>query len=601
MTLERQVAAVPGRTTSRFHHVSASDFAELTSGGGTAAAVDRLAVSERSARFVVLYGLLRELLDRDVDAGPLPPADRARQLLAEVERADPQAADSALMYPLTGIWAAHLFRRLRGVVSDPAPLWLDLGYLHAIAAAAAIWAGIDFAIDIPVRHGLAVLPGTGYADFAGLDSVTARVETRAGRTTVSAEDRQVTIAPAGPGWRAATVCVAETAGARLEFVLDDFNPYRDLRGYSAPGPLSTEDVARWRADVAEAWEILVKQDQERAESVAAALKVLVPMPAGKRYRPLSASCDEAFAAVVASLPDDAEQLAATFIHETQHVRLGALLHLAHFVTEDPGPRLYAPWRDDPRPLPGLIQGTYAFTGLVAFFRGRGNPVARYEFALWRLQLHRVLSTLADHPALTPLGRRLVANLSQPVRQWMDEFVDPEIRSLAEAAADDHYSQWRCHHLPAASATVETMTAAWLARAPRPTISATPDPVPVVDRGVGRLDSRAVLARVRLREPQSFRALQAEPATGADQVPGVIEGDVHFVDGDHKTALDLYDRHLSAHPGDPRGWVGLGLSMAALGETPTTLLSRPELVRAVALRLAALGETVAALSLAYWFG
>ncbi|MBL7254241.1 HEXXH motif domain-containing protein [Paractinoplanes lichenicola] len=600
MTLERQVATVPGRTSTRLHRVTASDFEELTHGRGTAATVQRLAVTERSARMVVLYGLLHTLFNEGHDAGPLASPESAWQLLTAAEKADPVAAEQVLMYPLSGIWAAHLYRRLRKIVPEDAPLWLDIGYLHAMAATGAIRAGIDFSMDIPVRDGVAVLPGLGYATFAGLDAVPAHVEAVAGTVTVTVGDQRVLVAPGETGWHPAVLCVAETAGTRLEFVLDDVHPYRNLRNYSAAEPLSAEDVSAWRSLTVDAWAVLVEQDRTAAESVAASLALVAPIPKAKRHRPLSASCDEAFAAVVASMPEDAEQLASTMVHETQHVRLGAALHLFRFVEEKTGSRVYAPWRDDPRPLAGLIQGIYAFIGITGFFRGRDHAVARYEFALWRYQLHRVLAGIDGHPGLTPLGRQLVRNLAQPVEQWMTEPVEPAIRARAEAAAADHYGQWRCHHLPVPPEAVDDLAEAWRAGLPCVIPPEFPDREPVVDREVGRLDSRAVLARVRLGRPQEFEDIRAVPADVAEHVPGALAGDVHLVAGEYDEARTFYEAYLDENPGDARAWLGLGLSMAALGEEPAFLLGRPEVVRAVALRIAARGEGASARSLVRWF-
>lgn len=582
------------------HRVPAVDLAELTHGRGTAEAVRRLAASERSARMIVLYGLLHALADGGVDSGPLAPAARAWRLITEAESADRAAAEQSLMYPLTGIWAAHVFRRLRGVVTDPTPLWIDLGYLHALAAAAAIRARLDFTVDIPVRGGLAVLPGLGYATFPDVDTEPARVESRGGVVTVTNGDRRVVAAPGAPGWHPAAVCVAEAHGARLEVILDDFDPYRNLQGYSAAPQLDPDDVEQWRTFIAGAWAILVEQDRPAAESVAATLTVLVPIPKGRPLRPLSASCDEAFAAVLASMPDDEEQLASTLVHETQHVRLGAVLHLFRFVADQPAPRLYAPWRDDPRPLSGLLQGMYAFIGVTDFYRGRRHPVAAFEVALWRHQLHRVLTGLCGHPALAPMGRQLVDNLAETVGRWMSEPIDPRLRSLGEAAAADHFGQWRCYHLPVPDDVVDGLATAWLAGRSCPAVPETADPDPVVDRGVGRLDSRAILTRIRLGDPDRFARLRTMQAEVDRVVPGTIDADLYYVAEEHKEARDRYERHLAVNPGDPRGWLGLGLTLAALGEAPKMLLARPELVRAVALRIAERGEVASARALVRWF-
>ena len=58
--------------------------------------------------------------------------------------------------------------------------------------------------------------------------------------------------------------------------------------------------------------------------------------------------------------------AETLVHETQHLKLCALLDLVTLARPDDGRRYYAPWRPDPRPAGGLLQGAYAFLGVSGF-------------------------------------------------------------------------------------------------------------------------------------------------------------------------------------------------------------------------------------------
>jgi HEXXH motif-containing protein len=46
------------------------------------------------------------------------------------------------------------------------------------------------------------------------------------------------------------------------------------------------------------------------------------------------------------------------VHEVQHLKLAALLDIVTLTMPGEHDRYYAPWRDDPRPLSGLLQGTY---------------------------------------------------------------------------------------------------------------------------------------------------------------------------------------------------------------------------------------------------
>lgn len=53
-------------------------------------------------------------------------------------------------------------------------------------------------------------------------------------------------------------------------------------------------------------------------------------------------------------------------HEVQHVKLGALLDLVELIKPDDGSRCYVPWRLDPQPTDGLLQGDSAYLDVSGF-------------------------------------------------------------------------------------------------------------------------------------------------------------------------------------------------------------------------------------------
>jgi HEXXH motif-containing protein len=571
---------LPAERSPHPHHVVAPEvFAALTSGNSDAAAVRRFAETERSWRLAGLHQVLTSF--GGMNHHPLPPVDRAWELFVRAEAHDDVATTDVLMYPQAGIWISHVLRRLDGVTVERWPLWMDVGYLHLLGAAAAIRAGADFEITVPVRDGTVVLPTLGSAKVTGAE--TAEVRRAGDEVTISARGRTVRLSADDPHWRPAPLCFAESDGLRIEFLIDDVDPYRDLRGYSAPDPLDREDLDRWQHLLTEAWPLLVRQDRGRAESVAASLITVIPLPAAKQWRPLSASCDEAFAAIMASMPDSAEQLAATLVHETQHVKLGALLHLMIFVDGLDGPPVYAPWRDDPRPLSGTLQGIYAFVGITDFWRHRATPLAEYEFALWRIQLTRVLGDLRADPRLTDAGRDLLANLYATVVGWTGVEVAADILRQAAWAAADHHGQWRAFHLAPPAEWVEQAASAWTAGEKCPALPAVPAD-PVTDTSARWLDGRAVLARIRLTDGDQFTILAKAPGEIAAQVPGTLPADLPLVAGDARAARHGYLQLLAADATHPRALVGLGLAAEALGEPSAVLLKRPEAIRALAGRI-----------------
>ncbi|MFE2585718.1 HEXXH motif domain-containing protein [Streptomyces sp. NPDC059378] len=560
------------------HILPATVFDELLSGAGNADAVDSLRAGERSWRLLAIRAVL-DAAAAAAPTGPLPPPSDAWRLLVRAAAADAAAAEQVLAYPSTGTWAAHTLRRLRGSTADDVPLWVHTGHLHALAASAAILAGLDFRTQVPVWHGWAVLPRLGAMQLdpgstashiaqAHHDSAewsTAEVCTEA-KGPVTVAGRPVS----GPGWHSLT----ELAADGCTLVLDDLDPYRTLRTPLAPEPW--RDVDDWRELFAGAWDVLRETDLEEAQAIGRGLAVVVPRPRAEQYRPHSASSGDAFGAALTSVPDDAEQFASTLVHEFQHNKLSAFMHLFDLHEDTGEQRHYAPWRDDPRPLGGLLQGVYAFHGVTRFWRRREHPLARFEFALWRAQTAHALNSIAHSPQLTSVGRRLVAELTATLQPWLTEPVDARPLAAAELAAADHRATWRAYHLRPDPGTVQAHAEALAHEAPPP--RDTPASILVPGHPERGLDTRAVLLRHLLTTPENVHRFDKDPEALAE---GARFEDVALVTGRTDEALDAFRSRITRSGGDPESWTGLALAARATGDPAgETLLAAPELAMAL---------------------
>ena len=105
---------------------------------------------------------------------------------------------------------------------------------------------------------------------------------------------------------------------------------------------------------------------------------------------VSATSPAAYGAIATSWPPDQVTLAETLVHEFQHVKLCGLLDMVPLAASGEQ-RVYAPWRQDPRPAGGLLQGVYAHLGIVRFWQAQqhaeadpdGLLRAQVHFARWR--------------------------------------------------------------------------------------------------------------------------------------------------------------------------------------------------------------------------
>lgn len=572
------------------HHVPAEDLTVLARGDGGPGTLDWLLAAERSRRLMLLRALFDALRRDGPSAGPLVSVGPAWELLKRAEGRAPDIVDAVVTYPPTGTWLALVLRRLRGTASDDTPLWVVLGHLNALAAAAGIRAGLDFDVSVPAPHGrvplptlgCAVLPGTKHEPWAA-----ARVRMAGGRVSVEGS-RGAALLPRrpeqdAPGWQALRRISVGPAGRRLELVLEDLDPYRTYPRHAEPFRLSADALSRWRHLLARAWTVLLRDEPQTAEALRGGLTSLTPTPPSQRLRPHSMTVGDAFGGIVASEPDDAVQLAVTLVHEFQHTKMSGLFNLAPLCARDTEafPALfYAPWRDDPRPLAGLLQGIYAFAGVTRFWRAHrqaGDPdttaLAHFEFALWRRQVWRTLLSVHRNERLTPLGLRFLELLRQRCSEWLDEPVPAESSALAELAAADHRARWRVHHLRPAAPAVDAAVRAWLDGAARPpaglaaALAADPELVP--DPAARWLDSVATLARRAFGDRETALAmLRDDPEKAAAHVTGAVPGDAFLAVGDLAGAETAYLAQLAADPSRTAAWAGLSCTLTTAGSDRT---------------------------------
>ncbi|WP_436533745.1 HEXXH motif domain-containing protein [Actinoplanes sp. HUAS TT8] len=395
------------------HSLDARMFDQLATGGGGPAAIGALYEAQVSKHLL----LIRYLLEQFPDGGAA-----LAGLLEQARTAAPEKFRRIIGDPLVGGWTAIASRAAtQGVLADA-----DRDHLAAIAVVAAAAAGLDATLDVPVHGGLAVLPGLGAIE-AG-DAAT------------------VTVSAAGLG-AIEKLPIRMLAGPGIRLALDDVHPYR--HGYHVPplNRLPDADVAVWQESFGQAWALLAEHLPDRAEEMVAGLRTLVPLAQIDALSARSATLRHAFGVFGLTLPPTPHDFAVTLVHEFQHSKLSALLDLAVLTDPDDDRRYFAPWRTDPRPLAGLMQGVYAFVGVADTWRALQTTVevATARFAEARLQVDRGLRAIEESGALTRDGERFAAGL----RQSADRMLALPVPDAADRAARDRlakiHAAWREHN------------------------------------------------------------------------------------------------------------------------------------------------------------
>jgi HEXXH motif-containing protein len=265
-----------------------------------------------------------------------------------------------------------------------------------------------------------------------------------GQVDVPADPHQV-----APGWQA----LRHLRAGSFEVLLDDLDPFRMPATSDVAPRLGAADLDRWDAAFRDAWSLLTLHHPEVAAEVVGAIRVIVPLIVPPRGQ-VGSSSAENFGAIALSESPDPRAFAVTLAHEVQHLKLSALLDIVSLTRPDEERRFYAPWRDDPRPASGLLQGAYAYLGVSGFWRrqrdldhGAARIRAHAEFARWREAAASVVETLRSSGLLTPAGLEFVEGMARTLSPWQHEPVPAQALALARREAEQHLADWRTANGP----------------------------------------------------------------------------------------------------------------------------------------------------------
>ena len=333
-------------------------------------------------------------------------------------------------------------------------------------------------------------------------------------------DRRYLVPDDGSGgpvrqWSGTPLIRAVADGLAWHVLLETDDSYLDRYTLPMSTGLPPEDVRRWRRRVQAAWEVLVRNHRWAAEPLPDVVSVIVPLTPHCETDLVSVTTPAAFGAIATSWPPDPVTMAETLVHEVQHVKLCGLLDMVPLVTSG-GEKVYAPWRQDPRPAGGLLQGVYAHLGIARFWAAQRHAEtdpddllrAQVHFARWRSMIDQAARALLRTGCLTPAGVWFVELLRAQGQQLEAEPLPGEARDIAAQVALDHWLTWQVRHLVIDPAGVASLAAARRRGEPARDQAR---PGTRIEADVRKVDAsiRSRLLTMRYLAPARYRELYAE--------------------------------------------------------------------------------------------
>ncbi|RSM72733.1 hypothetical protein DMB66_04975 [Actinoplanes sp. ATCC 53533] len=421
-------------TPVRRHRLSSAQLTEIVWGRPGPEVIRALYAADVSRhRLLAAHALRRH-------AGPAENVVTALAVLDEAQRRDPAGTADVLRTGWLGTWAANLLD-MPGRGAEAA------NRLGALAAVTALRAGLEADLMVGATAGQLHLPGLGTLSTALPDGSTVALRVRDGLAVQLAEGPLQLPAPAIHG-RWSPIRTLNVAGFQL--MIDDQDPYRDCFSMPLGAPLSDEEFGRWRRVIGEACALLAGFAPAVAEQMRLGVRVVVPLAPTPHGAEASVSCSDALGVIATTTPVDSMTFAVTLVHEWSHSVLNGLLGFVglHHL-EQPG-FYFAPWRPDPRPLSGILHGTFAFLAVAETWQAlraadSGGKRAEFEFALRRRQLAEVMAYLPAAAGLSPQGRRFVAILKRRCAALFETPVRREADDDAVAAVAAQKAIWIRRH------------------------------------------------------------------------------------------------------------------------------------------------------------
>jgi len=218
--------------------------------------------------------------------------------------------------------------------------------------------------------------------------------------------------------------------------------------------LTPTSTIKWLSSLEEAWFWIDSCSSLLASEILMGVQSLVPVHSHAIDVHRSQTFREIPGLLILSWMSDTSVIVEALVHEYHHHKLNALLNLDPIIVEgSPEAIYYSPWRDDTRPLSGILQGIYVFQAVLEF----GHKILKTDIPVLqekrlqqrvytaKQQLLTALKVLKTNAGFSLIGQSLIEAIEKNINR-----VEPEVskteKQLIDVRLKEHQRQWEATNL-----------------------------------------------------------------------------------------------------------------------------------------------------------
>jgi HEXXH motif-containing protein len=581
-------------------------------------------------RLLQLAAIRRQLAEEAPGLAEQSGFERAYSLLKEMPTA---RLTSIISYPSFGQWCATmamLLGRKAHINLQEGHVTSHLGLLSNFAVAGALATGLPVQLEawlddrasMPLPCLRATL--TAPLQLAGKKircSVTASAELHiAGNDLPEAsfafgEDATETIAEAVIRLRQMPLLAGRFELNDFDQLLQSSDGYNREERFDLLDPMSAK---RWQQMMQVSWQELCTIHPQYAREIGQYVNVIVPLKSADPNIHVSSTAKDSFGMVQMSYSDRPLMLAEALVHEYHHNKLNAILDLDPLIIDPERANLYySPWRDDARPLRGLLHGAFAFQAITHFWwsyldshqEGEDRDRAEHEYTRRRAQTLAAIEALRSQAQFTPAGEVMMHEMQRQMQSLPPSRLPDALQRKISDDLASHKLRWQRKHAPKPkSDRLDAINQAWVSSGGilgepglRPHIEGIePQDAYLKQLGqefgapegilINRLDqaherrdhSLDHLSLLSVREPEQFEKIAVQVATNTtstDPLQRLFEGHIAYVRGDYSAAARKYAEWITIAPYNIDAWRDFVFALRHMGlkTEANVVLFHPELV------------------------